>query len=138
VKDSTALTHLVISRLDAALPATTRIQQILFRDSKFISGSEDRGRRARQGGCDAKCEYNLQYGGAIMGQHSHKFTIADDDAVRVLLAKLVKGSGKQARRDKLLRALDDAARHYKDSNQKVRQAFFHGLLTGYAVALTLR
>jgi hypothetical protein len=42
------------------------------------------------------------------------------------------------RREKLLRALDDAARHYKDSNQKVRQAFFHGLLTGYAVALTLR
>jgi hypothetical protein len=30
-----------------------------------------------------------------MGQHSHKFTTADDDAVRVLLAKLVKGSGKQ-------------------------------------------
>ena len=57
---------------------------------------------------------------------------------RVLLAKLVKGGGKQGRRDKLLRALDDAARHYKDSNQKVRQAFFHGLLTGYAVALTLR
>ena len=54
------------------------------------------------------------------------------------LAKLVKGGGKQGRRDKLLRALDDAARHYKDSNQKVRQAFFHGLLTGYAVALTLR
>ena len=30
-----------------------------------------------------------------MGQHAHKFTIADDDAVRVLLAKLVKGSGKR-------------------------------------------
>jgi hypothetical protein len=54
------------------------------------------------------------------------------------LAKLVKGGAKQSRRDKLLRALDDAARHYKDSSQKVRQAFFHGLLTGYAVALTLR
>ena len=26
---------------------------------------------------------------------------------------------------------------YKDSNQKVRQAFFPGLLTGYAVALKL-
>ncbi|MGA8145371.1 MAG: hypothetical protein WB987_15905 [Candidatus Acidiferrales bacterium] len=74
-----------------------------------------------------------------MAQHSHKFTIGDDDAVRVLLGKLVKGRGSQAaRREKLLRALDDAARHYKDSNQKVRQAFFHGLLTGYAVALTLR
>jgi len=73
-----------------------------------------------------------------MAQHSHRFTIADDDAVRVLLAKLVKGGAKQAQRTKLLRALDDAARHYKDSNQKVRQAFFHGLLTGSAVALTLR
>jgi len=73
-----------------------------------------------------------------MAQHSHKFTIADDDAVRVLLAKLLKGGEKQGQREKLLRALDDAARHYKDSNQKVRQAFFHGLLTGYAVALKLR
>ena len=72
-----------------------------------------------------------------MAQHAHKFTIADDDAVRVLLNKLVH-SGAKGRREKLLRALDDAARHYKDSNQKVRQAFFHGLLTGYAVALTLR
>jgi hypothetical protein len=76
-------------------------------------------------------------GGAIMAQHAHRFTIADDDAVRVLVGKLVKGGGKQGR-EKLLRALDDAARHYKDSNQKVRQAFFHGLLTGYAVALKLR
>jgi hypothetical protein len=71
-------------------------------------------------------------------QHSHKFTIADEDAVRTLVAKLVNGGTHQLRREKLLRALDDAARHYKDSNQKVRQAFFHGLLTGYAVALKLR
>jgi hypothetical protein len=47
------------------------------------------------------------------------------------------GPQQKVRREKLLRALDDAARHYKDSNQKVRQAFFHGLLTGYAVALKL-
>jgi hypothetical protein len=73
-----------------------------------------------------------------MAKHSHKFTIADDEAVRVLLSKLVGSGVKQGRREKLLRALDDAARHYKDSNQRVRQAFFHGLLTGYAVALTLR
>jgi hypothetical protein len=43
-----------------------------------------------------------------MARHSHRFTIADEDAVRVLLAKLVKGGATQARRDKLLRALDDA------------------------------
>jgi hypothetical protein len=72
-----------------------------------------------------------------MAQHAHRFTIADDDAVRVLVGKLLK-LGKKQGREKLLRALDDAARHYKDSNQKVRQAFFHGLLTGYAVALKLR
>jgi molybdenum-dependent DNA-binding transcriptional regulator ModE len=54
------------------------------------------------------------------------------------LNKLTNEGGKQAGRAKLLRALDDAARHYEDSNQKVRQAFFHGLLTGYAVALKVR
>jgi hypothetical protein len=72
-----------------------------------------------------------------MTRHSHKFTIADDDAVRALVVKLVDGGKHQQRREKLLLALDDATRHYKDSNQKVRQAFFHGLLTGYAVALKL-
>jgi len=70
-------------------------------------------------------------------QHLHKFTIADDDAVQVLVEKLLNGGKHQLRRERLLRALDDAVRHYSDSNQKVRQAFFHGLLTGYAVALKL-
>jgi len=73
----------------------------------------------------------------VRKQHSHKFTIADDDAVQVLMEKLLNGSKHQLRRERLLRALDDAMRHYNDSNQKVRQAFFHGLLTGYAVALKL-
>src|SRR5262249_51337012 len=73
-----------------------------------------------------------------MRRHSHTFTIADDEAVVALIKKLVGSHGSnQVRREKLLRALDDAARHYKDSNQKVRRAFFHGLLTGYAVALKL-
>ena len=72
-----------------------------------------------------------------MAQHSHKYGIADDDAVLALVDKLTSRGTHQLRRDKLLRALDDATRHYKDSNQKVRQAFFHGLLTGYAVALKL-
>jgi hypothetical protein len=73
-----------------------------------------------------------------MAQHAHKFTIGDDAAVHALLNKLTKNGNKQGSRAKLLRALDDAARHYGDSNQKVRQAFFHGLLTGYAVALKVR
>src|SRR6266481_21701 len=42
----------------------------------------------------------------------------------------MKCGAKQGRRDRLLRALDDAARHYKDSNRKVRQAFFHGAVDG--------
>jgi hypothetical protein len=41
------------------------------------------------------------------------------------------------RREKLLKALEGASRRYKNSDQKERQAFFHGLLTGYAVALKL-
>jgi hypothetical protein len=70
-------------------------------------------------------------------QHSHQFTIADDDAVQALMEKLTSNGAHQLRRDKLLRALDQASRNYTKSNQKVRQAFFHGLLTGYAVALKL-
>jgi hypothetical protein len=37
----------------------------------------------------------------------------------------------QRRREKLLKALDENTSH------RERQAFFHGLLTGYAVALKL-
>jgi len=69
--------------------------------------------------------------------HDHKYAIADDDAVLVLLDKMLGGGSRQLRREKLLKALDEAARRYKDSSQKERQAFFHGLLTGYAVALKL-
>lgn len=72
-----------------------------------------------------------------MIRHSHKYAIADDEAVNALLSKLVNGKRDQRRRKRLLGALDDAARHYRDSDEKVRQAFFHGLLTGYAVALKL-
>jgi len=57
--------------------------------------------------------------------------------VGALIEKLVDGGAHQVRREKLLRALDDAMRHYKDSNKKVRRACFHGLLTGYGVALKL-
>ena len=59
-----------------------------------------------------------------MARHTHKFTIADDEAVRALIDKLVCGGPQGVRREKLLHALDDAARHYKDSKQEVRRAFF--------------
>jgi len=69
--------------------------------------------------------------------HGHRFTIADDEAVQVLLDKMLGGGTRQKRREKLLKALDEASRHYQSTSQKERQAFFHGLLTGYAVALKL-
>jgi hypothetical protein len=69
--------------------------------------------------------------------HEHKYTIADDQAVHVLLDKMLGGGTRQRRREKLLKALEEASRRYQSSSQKERQAFFHGLLTGYAVALKL-
>jgi hypothetical protein len=69
--------------------------------------------------------------------HGHRFTIADDEAVQVLLDKMLGRGTRQKRREKLLKALDEASRHYQTTSQKERQAFFHGLLTGYAVALKL-
>ena len=72
-----------------------------------------------------------------MARHTHQYTIADDEAVKVLLDKLLSGGSHQQRREKLLKALDEASRRYNTSTQKVRKAFFHGLLTGYAVALKL-
>ena len=56
---------------------------------------------------------------------------------RCCLIRCWVGEHRQKRREKLLKALDEASRHYEKTNQKERQAFFHGLLTGYAVALKL-
>ena len=69
--------------------------------------------------------------------HTHRYTIADDEAVDVLVDKLLNHSPHQERRDKLLKALVDASQRYSDSTERERKAFFHGLLTGYAVALKL-
>ena len=79
----------------------------------------------------------LSQGGDFFIPHDHKYIIADDEAVQVLLDKMLGGGTRQKRREKLLKALDEASRHYEKTNQKERQAFFHGLLTGYAVALKL-
>ena len=72
-----------------------------------------------------------------MARHTHQYTIADDEAVKVLLDKLLIGGSHQQRREKLLKALGEASQRYGSSTQKERKAFFHGLLTGYAVALKL-
>ena len=80
---------------------------------------------------------HLSTGGLFMSQnHTHKFSIADEDAVRVLLTKIAVPHGSRSvDEEKLWHALDSAARQYRRSQRDVRQAFFHGLLTGYAVGL---
>jgi hypothetical protein len=50
---------------------------------------------------------------------------------------MLRGGSHQVRHDKLLKPFEQASRRYKSSKQKERKAFFHGLLTGYAVALKL-
>jgi hypothetical protein len=72
-----------------------------------------------------------------MARHTHQYTIADDEAVKVLLDKLLSSGSHQQRREKLLKALEEASRRYNSTTVKERKAFFHGLLTGYAVALKL-
>jgi hypothetical protein len=72
-----------------------------------------------------------------MSRHTHQYTIADDEAVKVMLDKLLSSGPHQQRREKLLKALEEAARRYYGTTVKERKAFFHGLLTGYAVALKL-
>jgi hypothetical protein len=41
--------------------------------------------------------------------HTHQYTIADDEAVEVLVDKLISHGSHQQRREKLLKALDDAS-----------------------------
>jgi hypothetical protein len=68
--------------------------------------------------------------------HTHKYSIADRDAVQALIEKLAAPSGsRDVDEEKLYEALDSASRQYSESSQETRKAFFHGLLTGYAVGL---
>jgi len=70
-------------------------------------------------------------------RHSHLFTIADDDAVEVLISKLGSSRSRQRQRNRLRAALEQAIEQYREADEKERKAFFHGMLTGYAVALKL-
>jgi hypothetical protein len=72
--------------------------------------------------------------------HTHKFEIADPDAVGTLIGK-IEGLGPEERRLRLRRAVRWAeeqavALELGHAGEK-EVAFFHGLLTGYAVALKL-
>jgi hypothetical protein len=69
-------------------------------------------------------------------KHTHKYSIADADAVQVLLNKLGAPHGSSnVDGEKLYKALYCASQRYSQSSEESRQAFFHGLLTGYAVGL---
>jgi hypothetical protein len=60
-------------------------------------------------------------------KHSHKFSIADQDAVRTLLGKPGHSNGSHSvDKGRLLRALDSAARQYSHSRREVSRAFFMG------------
>ena len=71
-----------------------------------------------------------------MNSHDHKYTIADDDAVRTLMTKLAERS--QQTSQTLQSALETAMEEYETTNDRERKAFFHGMLTGYGVALQRR
>jgi len=68
--------------------------------------------------------------------HPHKYTIADEDAVTTLMAKLAQKS-QEAPQD-IQKALDTAMEEYESANDEMRKAFFHGMLTGYGVALQVK
>jgi hypothetical protein len=71
--------------------------------------------------------------------HSHQFTIADREAVDALLAKLERPQGsRHVNSARLAHAMADAKRQFALADERDRQAFFHGLLTGYAVGLKCR
>lgn len=72
-----------------------------------------------------------------MNPHSHKYSIADRDAVGEYIRKLSAWDSHQERRERLLKALGDAIEEAGRASDEKRKAFFHGLLTGYAVALKL-
>ena len=60
-----------------------------------------------------------------------------NDSARVLIDKLVGTASQQQRRQRLLGALEEAVEQYRSASEEERKAFFHGMLTGYAVALKL-
>lgn len=69
--------------------------------------------------------------------HRHKYGIADPDALGEYVKKLSRWESHQKRRERLLKALAAAIEQSSRSTDQSRKAFFHGLLTGYAVALKL-
>jgi hypothetical protein len=65
--------------------------------------------------------------------HRHKHGIADADALCEYVRKLSRWESHQQRRERLLKALAGAVEQGNQSTDEGRKAFFHGLLTGYAL-----
>lgn len=77
-----------------------------------------------------------RHSGRPGSRHDHKFTIGDQDAFVTLMEKnttTLSGDG----RKRLLRAVQDATRRFNASSSMERDAFLHGLVTGYAVAFKI-
>ena len=69
--------------------------------------------------------------------HSHKYTIADDEAVETLIRKLEANGIELENRGKLREGFVTAMEEYREAAENERKAFFHGMLTGYGVAMKL-
>jgi hypothetical protein len=48
-----------------------------------------------------------------MPRHTHQYTIADDEAVQVMIDKLLSSGPHQQRRERLLKALEEASRQHR-------------------------
>jgi hypothetical protein len=72
-----------------------------------------------------------------MARHTHTLTIANDNAVRALIDKLVDEGPRGVRREKPCLPSTKLHATTKTPTNKFPRAFFHGLLTDYAVALKL-
>jgi hypothetical protein len=70
-------------------------------------------------------------------RHLRQFTMVGDDAIEVLVSKIPGNASRERQRERLQAALKRAMEQYRDAGERERKAFFHGMLTGYAVALKL-
>ena len=74
--------------------------------------------------------------------HSHKFEIADPEAILCLIEKIEKhaqaGDGRHERLRKAMAWAEKQAKSLEGGHDEKQMAFYHGLLTGYGVALNLQ
>jgi hypothetical protein len=64
-----------------------------------------------------------------------RLTVAQPEAVEVLVAKLRARAGGNPAWYRVMRAADRAQERYREASTPDFRGFYHGLLTGYAVAV---